>query len=145
MIDMEKLTERCLMTMRFAEGQFRNLIEVNPGFFPMYTLEGSGGTRARPGPTGVRVSLGGQLWLLYRAYGRRPIGASRLRHYSRLVEHRKTDRTVHDLGFVFWSTWKRWYDLTGEEWINDVVVEAGRTMGLRFKEKGQYLQVVCRR
>ncbi|OUC07130.1 hypothetical protein RY27_16775, partial [Litorilinea aerophila] len=61
-------------------------------------------------------------------------------HYSRLVEHRKTDRTVHDLGFVFWSTWKRWYDLTGDPSLNDVVIEAGRTMSLRFKEKGQYLR-----
>jgi unsaturated chondroitin disaccharide hydrolase len=56
-----------------------------------------------------------------------------------LLEHRKSDRTVHDLGFLFWSTWKRWYDLIGETAVNAVVVEAGKTLALRFKEKGQYL------
>ena len=68
------------------------------------------------------------------------IGASAAEHYSRLVEPRKTDRTVHDLGFVFWSTWKRWYDLTGDAALNDVLLQAGRTMSLRFQEKGRYLR-----
>jgi unsaturated chondroitin disaccharide hydrolase len=63
----------------------------------------------------------------------------RASHYSELIEDRKTDRTVHDLGFLFWSTWKRWYDLTGDEDINDIVVTAGETMGLRFQENGKYL------
>jgi unsaturated chondroitin disaccharide hydrolase len=47
---------------------------------------------------------------------------------------------VHDLGFLFWSTWKRWYDLTGDPRRTQVVIQAGQTMGLRFKEKGQYLR-----
>jgi unsaturated chondroitin disaccharide hydrolase len=57
-----------------------------------------------------------------------------------LIEHRVTDRNVHDLGFLFWSTWKRWYDLTRDATINSVVIEAGRTLALRFKEKGGYLR-----
>src|SRR5690606_19334262 len=61
-------------------------------------------------------------------------------HYSRLIEHRKTDRDVHDLGLLFWSTWKRWYDLTHDEAVHAVVIEAGKTLSLRFKEKGQYLR-----
>jgi unsaturated chondroitin disaccharide hydrolase len=61
-------------------------------------------------------------------------------HYSRLIEERKYDRSVHDLGFLFWSTWKRWYDLTGEQTINETVITAGKTMGKRFKEKGSYLR-----
>ena len=47
---------------------------------------------------------------------------------------------MHDLGFLFWSTYKRWYDLTGDPALNAVVIEAGRTMSHRFKEKGQYLR-----
>ena len=47
---------------------------------------------------------------------------------------------MHDLGFLFWSTWKRWYDLTGEESLRGVVIQAGQTMGLRFREKGGYLR-----
>ena len=64
---------------------------------------------------------------------------ARAEHYSRLVEERQHDTTVHDLGFVFWSTWKRWFDLTGDAAIQARVIQAGRTMGLRFNERGRYL------
>jgi unsaturated chondroitin disaccharide hydrolase len=46
---------------------------------------------------------------------------------------------VHDLGFLFWSTWKRWYDITGDERIDAVVVHAGRTLASRFNGQGRYL------
>ena len=70
----------------------------------------------------------------------RPRVAKSAEHYSLLVEPRKFDRNVHDLGFVFWSTWKRWYDLTGDPSIKNVIITAGKTMGMRFKEKGEYLR-----
>ncbi len=60
-------------------------------------------------------------------------------HYSKLIEERKYDRDVHDLGSLFWSTWKRWYDLTGDEEIKETVITAGKTLGMRFKECGHYL------
>jgi unsaturated chondroitin disaccharide hydrolase len=47
---------------------------------------------------------------------------------------------VHDLGFVFWPTWKRWYDFTGDARINDVVIHAGKTLALRFNSRGRYLR-----
>jgi unsaturated chondroitin disaccharide hydrolase len=47
---------------------------------------------------------------------------------------------VHDLGFIFMSTYYRWYQLTKDPGLKNVVVEAGKTMALRFKEKGQYLR-----
>jgi unsaturated chondroitin disaccharide hydrolase len=37
-------------------------------------------------------------------------------------------------------TWKRWYDLTGDDACNEVVIEAGRTLSLRFNKKGKYLE-----
>ena len=82
--------------------------------------------------------LGGQLWLVYERTGD-PWWREKAERYSRLIEPRKTDRAVHDLGFLFWPTWKRWYDLTGDPAINQVVVEAGHTLSLRFKEAGRYL------
>ena len=42
--------------------------------------------------------------------------------------------------FLFWSTYKRWFDLTGDPALQATLVEAGHTMGYRFKEKGQYLR-----
>ncbi len=139
MIDKSELIQKCHRTLDFAGRQLRHLIETYPDYFPMYTVNGKWKHSGEAWTNWCEGFLGGQLWLLYKhtgdAYWR-----EKAEHYSRLVEHRKTDRTVHDLGFVFWSTWKRWYDLTGDGALNDVVIEAGRTMGLRFKEKGQYLR-----
>ena len=38
-------------------------------------------------------------------------GASRPIRYSKPLEPRKFDRDVHDLGFIFMSTYYRWYEL----------------------------------
>jgi hypothetical protein len=54
--------------------------------------------------------LGGQLWLLHEHTGDPHWRERRPSTTRRLIEHRKTDRNVHDLGFLFWPTWKRWYD-----------------------------------
>jgi unsaturated chondroitin disaccharide hydrolase len=60
--------------------------------------------------------------------------------YTKPIEPRKHDRDVHDLGFLFLSTYYRWYRLTREPELRDVLIEAGKTLGLRFKDKGQYLR-----
>jgi unsaturated chondroitin disaccharide hydrolase len=60
--------------------------------------------------------------------------------YSLPLEPRQFDKDVHDLGFIFLSTYYRWYQITREPKLNDVLVQAGRTLALRFKEKGQYLR-----
>lgn len=135
--------ERYALVLDFAGKQLRRLIEAHPDFFPMYTVNGKWLHSGEAWTNWCEGFLGGQLWLLY-AYTRDPYWRSKAEHYSRLIEHRKTDRNVHDLGFLFWSTWKRWYDLTQDETqraaINAVVIEAGRTLALRFKEKGGYLR-----
>lgn len=139
MIDMDVLQEKCATVMSFAGKQLRHLIETHPDYFPMYTINGKWKHEGAAWTNWCEGFLGGQLWLLYKhtgdAYWR-----EKAEHYSRLVEHRKDDRNVHDLGFVLWSTYKRWYDLTGDAALNEVVVHGGKTMSLRFKEKGQYLR-----
>src|SRR5215472_7718715 len=42
--------------------------------------------------------------------------------------------------FIFLSTYYRWYRLTQDPKVKDVVTEAGKTLALRFKENGQYLR-----
>ena len=59
--------------------------------------------------------------------------------YSRPLEERKLDRDVHDLGFIFFSTYHRWHELTGAPELDAVVVQAGQTLAKRFQEKGEYL------
>jgi unsaturated chondroitin disaccharide hydrolase len=125
--------------MDFAAVQLRNLIENHPDYFPMYTQNGKWKHGGEAWTNWCEGFLGGQLWLLYQHTGE-DYWREKAEHYSRLVEHRKTDRNVHDLGFLFWSTWRRWYEFTGNEAINEVVVEAGQTLAKRFKEKGQYLR-----
>jgi unsaturated chondroitin disaccharide hydrolase len=110
--------------------QVRGLIERHPDYFPMYTVGGKWSHGGEAWTNWCEGFLGGQMWLLYRHTGD-PYWRTQAEHYSRLVEHRKADRNVHDLGFVFWSTWKRWYDLDGDPALNAVVIDAGRTMGLR--------------
>ena len=123
----------------FATAQLRRLIETHPDFFPMYTQAGRWKHSSEAWTNWCEGFLGGQLWLLYERT-RDSYWRAKAEHYSRLIEHRKFDRNVHDLGFLFWSTWKRWYDLEGDPAVNAVVVQAGRTLSLRYKEKGQYLR-----
>ena len=133
------LQEKCATVMDFAGKQLRHLITTHPDYFPMYTVHGKWKHEGAAWTNWCEGFLGGQLWLLYKHTGD-GYWRERAEHYSRLVEHRKDDRNVHDLGFVLWSTYKRWYDLTGDPALNQVVIHGGRTMSLRFKEKGQYLR-----
>lgn len=123
----------------FAQRQVENLITRYPDFFPIYTEGGKWKHEGEAWTNWCEGFLGGMMWLFYQR-DRDPVWRERAEHYSRLLEPRKFDRDVHDLGFVFWSTWKRWYDFSGDPAVDEVVIQAGKTMGLRFKEKGGYLR-----
>jgi unsaturated chondroitin disaccharide hydrolase len=132
------LQSRLQTAFDFAQAQVRNLVQAYPDFFPIYTVQGRWRHSGEAWTNWCEGFLGGMLWIFHARTG--DAGWRELaEHYSRLIENRQTDRTVHDLGFLFWSTWKRWYDLTGDEAARRVVLTAGQTMGLRFKEKGRYL------
>ena len=107
------LTTKCQTAFEFAAGQLRRLVEVHPDYFPMYTVNGQWKHGGEAWTNWCEGFLGGQLWLIYQ-HTNDPWWRGKAEHYSRLIEHRKSDRNVHDLGFLFWSTWKRWYDLTGD-------------------------------
>ncbi|MGA2595013.1 MAG: glycoside hydrolase family 88 protein, partial [Bryobacteraceae bacterium] len=87
--------------------------------------------------------LPGMLWIVY---ARQPAGSPESHwwreqaiRYSRPLEPRKFDRAVHDLGFLFMPSYYRWYAVTRDPSLKAVLIEAGRTMSLRFQEKGRYL------
>ncbi len=123
----------------FAQQQVEQLVTKHPDYFPLFTKSGHWQHESEAWTNWCEGFLGGMMWIFARRTGDGG-WRDKAEHYSRLLEHRKDDRNVHDLGFLFWSTWKRWYDQTGEPSSNDVVIEAGRTMGLRFNEKGRYLR-----
>ncbi len=130
-------TDTLCAALDFAAGQSRRILDAYPGYTPMYTV---GGKWNREGERWTHWCEGffpGILWLLYKHTGdeswRTP--AEQL---SRALEPRRFDRAVHDLGFLFLSTYLRWYHLTGEAHLRDVVIDAGRTLALR-RQKGGYL------
>jgi unsaturated chondroitin disaccharide hydrolase len=123
----------------FAQKQVRNLIESHPDYFPLFTVEGKWKHGKESWTNWCEGFLPGMMWIFARRTGD-SYWRERAEHYSRLIEHRKDDRDVHDLGFLFWSTWKRWHDWEGSESVKDVVIAAGKTMGLRYNEKGRYLR-----
>ena len=122
----------------FAAKQLRSLIETYPDCFPMYTQQGKWKHTGEAWTNWCVGFLGGQLWLLYEQT-RDDYWRTQAEHYSRLIEHRKTDNSVHDLGFLFVPTYKRWYDLTGDPKLGDILATAGTTAASRFREKGAYL------
>jgi len=140
--------------LQFAERQVRTLIEKHSDFFPMYTVQGKwkhGGEKWTHWTDGF---LGGMMWQFYlREIDHEASLATaggiempptywreKAEHYSKLLEHRQHDRDVHDLGFIFLSTYLPWYELTSDFRKHEVLVQAGRTLAMRFKEKGQYLR-----
>src|SRR6185295_20188186 len=58
---------------------------------------------------------------------------------SRSLEPRKYDRNLHDLGFLFFSTYLRWYNYAKDPALRDVLIAAGRTLALR-RQMGGYLR-----
>lgn len=140
------MTDRTIQTLReeartalnFSQEQVRRLIANHPDYFPLYTENGRWHHEQEAWTNWCEGFLGGMMWIFARQTGD-PYWIERATHYSRLIEHRKHDDKVHDLGFLFWPTWKQWYDLTGDRAVNGVVIEAGRTMASRFNPKGYYL------
>jgi unsaturated chondroitin disaccharide hydrolase len=122
-----------------AAEKVRALVERHPDRFPLYTVDGRWAVDAEAWTNWCEGFLGGQLWLLADHTGDSWF-RDQAEHYSRLIEPRKDDRNVHDLGFLFMPTWRRWHELTGDPAKDDVVVHAGRTMALRSNENGRYLR-----
>jgi len=127
----------------FAKRQLRALIERHPGFYPMYTAAGRWQHAGEAWTHWCDGFLPGMLWIVY---SRQPPGSSEASwwreqaiRYSRPLEPRKLDRTVHDLGFLFMSSYYRWYRSAPDPDLKAVLVEAGRTMARRFQERGAYL------
>jgi unsaturated chondroitin disaccharide hydrolase len=146
MVKFEETDERKVLehAMSFARRQLRALVERHPDFYPMYTMQGRWKHSGEAWTHWCDGFLPGTLWIVY---GREPKGSAEAGwwweqaiRYSKPLEPRKLDRDVHDLGFIFMSTYRRWYGFTPEPALKDVILEAGRTMALRFQENGQYLR-----
>jgi len=121
-----------------AEQQVAALIEKHPDYFPIYTTDGKWHHDGELWTDWTGGFLGGMMWQFHLRSGD-ATWRERAEHYSRLLEHRQHDRNVHDLGFIFLSTYLPWYQLTGDPQLHEVLIQAGRTLAMRFREPGQYL------
>ena len=127
----------------FARKQVKGLIERYPDFYPLYTVDGKWKHEGQAWTHWCDGFLPGMMWV-FRRYlpdddPEKNYWMEKAIQYTEPLEERKFDRDVHDLGFIFLSTYYRWYRQTGKEELNDVLVQAGQTLALRFQEKGRYL------
>jgi unsaturated chondroitin disaccharide hydrolase len=144
-IQFELETDRALLedAFSFAQRQVRALVEAQPGYYPMYTQGGKWKHEGQVWTHWCDGFLPGIMWIIHK----RMIGSADAEwwmdqaiRYTTPLEPRKFDRDVHDLGFIFMSTYHRWYRLTRQKELNLVLIQAGQTLAQRFKENGQYLR-----
>lgn len=122
-----------------AQRKVESLIQRDPDFFPLYTENGKWRHAKESWTNWCEGFLGGQMWIFAERSGS-PVWRDRAEHYSRLLSGRELDRDVHDLGFTFWPTWRRWHRLTKDDALDAVIVQAGQTMGLRFNSEAGLLR-----
>jgi unsaturated chondroitin disaccharide hydrolase len=145
---MPRLKEQVVAALAFARKQVRRLIDEYPGFYPLYTDRGCWRHDKPAWTRWCDGFLPGMMWLFLESQTTDDPGYWRAKaeEYSSALEHRKEDRDVHDLGFIFYhGTYKRWFEATErdgkpEDRLNTIVIRAGQVLAMRFKEKGQYLR-----
>jgi unsaturated chondroitin disaccharide hydrolase len=141
MISTNITRETLLPTLRgaldFAAAQARHVLTAYPDYYPMYTIGGKWKREPEHWTHWCEGFYPGIFWLLHKHTGE-AFWRQAAERYSRKLEPRRHDRTVHDLGFLFFSTYLRWYHLTNDPALKEVLVDAGRTLALR-RQKGGYL------
>lgn len=125
----------------FAQGQVTSLLEKYPAdYYPMYTVDGKFGQDRKRWTHWCDGFYPGMMFIFAEAT-EDDAWLEKAVSFATPLEDRQYDRAVHDLGFIFHSTYLRWLDLGGpEDRINGVLNQAGKTMAMRFMEKGQYLR-----
>jgi len=125
----------------YAQQQVDDLLAKYPAdYYPMYTVGGKFGLDQKRWTHWCDGFYPGMMFLFAESTGSDK-WLERGAQYSLPLEDRQYDRAVHDLGFLFFTTYLRWLELGGPaERINGVLDQAGRTMAMRFMPKGQYLR-----
>ena len=141
MHDRDALRETLLDAFDFAQDQVRALLKKYPSdYYPMYTVKGEFGRDRKRWTHWCDGFYPGMMFIFAEATGESK-WLDKAVAYATPLEERQYDRAVHDLGFIFHSTYLRWLELGGPaKRIRPVLIQAGKTMAMRFMEKGQYLR-----
>ncbi len=130
--------------LKFAQQQVRRLVETHPEFYPMYTVNGHWKHEGRIWTNWCDGFLPGMMWIFHKRHtgnrARTGIGWSRPSGTPRPWSRAKAIQKPTTWAFIFFSTYYRWYRLTHDPKLRDVLIEAGKTEALRFQESGQYLR-----
>ena len=129
---------------QFAQKQVRKLVEKHPLVYPLHTTNGKW---QQDGPASTHWSDGflpGMMWTFYKQAEpdstESKYWLEQAFRYTKPLEIRKADRDVHDLGLLFLCTYHRWYRLTHDPALREVLVDAGKTLAMRYQEQGHYLR-----
>lgn len=134
-----ELVDCAKAALNVYDNKIKRLIRNHPDFFPLYTEKGKWMHGKESWTNWCEGFLGGQMWILSRHIDG-PFWREKAEYYSGLLQGREFDRNVHDLGFTFWPTYRPWYQQSGDSKLNEALIQAGKTMGLRFNSKAQFLR-----
>ncbi len=125
----------------YAQSQAKALLAKYPSdYYPMYTVGGKYGLDKKRWTHWCDGFYPGMMFLFAEATGEQEWLDTAV-SFATPLEERQYDRAVHDLGFLFFSTYRHWLRLGGpSERIEPVLIQAGKTMAMRFMAKGQYLR-----
>jgi unsaturated chondroitin disaccharide hydrolase len=141
MHEREALRHTLQSSFDFAQTQVKSLLEKYPSdYYPMYTVNGQFGHDRKRWTHWCDGFYPGMMFLFAKRTNTSEWLDQAIR-YATPLESRQYDRAVHDLGFLFFSTHLRWLELGGPaNHIEPLLIQAGRTMAMRFMERGQYLR-----
>jgi unsaturated chondroitin disaccharide hydrolase len=127
-----------IRAVQLAAHRLQRLLELHPGQFPTSTLDGKWIFDLEGHISGYEGYLPGQLWLLYRMTRDAWLRAAAER-LTIALEALKIDPYAPNLGQIFMPTWKRWYEFSNEPVLNQVLIDAGRTLAARYLPQAGYL------
>ncbi len=139
-IDLEELRHRAQRAVEFAADQLRSTRKEwgpeRPA--PVHTRQGRWYRPRNLWTDWTPGFYAGQMWILERLTGEAFWRAAAEAH-TQPLKNRRFDRNVHDLGFIFLTTFRRWHDLleTGhpkKELLQDILVTAGTVQSFRWRQ-----------
>src|SRR5262249_48734887 len=97
----------------FAQSQVKSLLnKYSPDYYPMYTVGGQFGHDRKRWTHWCDGFYPGLMFIFAKATGEEEWVEKGIA-YATPLEERQYDRAVHDLGFLFFSTYLRWLELGG--------------------------------
>jgi beta-galactosidase len=121
---------------QFAK-QLKHKDDVLQGRFPQYTQQGE--WKFSKSPSWLIGFTGGELWNLYALTNDEDLKVRALKHADSLLQFADLDNT-HDLGFIFFPSVVKAYQITGNAKYRDAAVRAAKMIAKRFNDKGNYIR-----